>query len=59
MDLAKYRKTIASIVTGLLGWGAVVVASEMTKISAPEWLFLGTVIATSVGVYSVKNAPMN
>lgn len=56
--LAPYRKTIAAIITGLLGWGAVVVTSEATKISASEWLTLGTALATTLGVYSVANEPM-
>lgn len=55
MNLSAYRKTIAALVTGLIGWGAVVVTSSVTKISASEWLMFATVVATALGVYSVKN----
>jgi hypothetical protein len=50
--LTKYRKSITALVTGILGWGGVVVASESADISAPEWLFLGVVVATALGVYN-------
>lgn len=53
--LAPYRKSVAALVTGLLGWGSIVVASNRAGISAEEWLTLGVVLATSLGVYSVKN----
>jgi hypothetical protein len=53
--LAPYRKTVASLITGLLGWGSIVVASNRAGISAEEWLTLGVVLATSLGVYSVTN----
>lgn len=53
--LAPYRKTVAALVTGLLGWGAVVVTSEPSAIIATEWLMLGTVLATALGVYQVSN----
>lgn len=55
--LAPYRKTVTALVTGLLGWGAVVVTSEPATIIAPEWLMLGTVVATAFGVYQVSNEP--
>lgn len=57
-NLPAYRKTAAAVITGLLGWGAVVVTSEATKVSASEWLMLGTVLATALGVYSVPNEPL-
>jgi hypothetical protein len=50
--LTKYRKSITALVTGALGWGGVVVASEPSAITAPEWLFLGVVVATALGVYN-------
>lgn len=57
-NLPAYRKTIAAVITGLLGWGAVVITSDAAKISASEWLMLGTALATALGVYSVPNEPM-
>lgn len=57
MNLAPYRKTVTAIVTGMLGWGAVVITSTVTRITASEWLMLGTVLATAFGVYQVPNDP--
>lgn len=53
--LPAYRKTVSAVITGLIGWGAVVVTSEVTKITASEWLMFATVLATALGVYTVKN----
>lgn len=53
--LAKYRKTITAVVTGALGWGAIVVASAPAAVTASEWLTLGVVTATALGVYAVTN----
>lgn len=55
--LAPYRKTVTAVVTGLIGWGAVVIASPSGPITAPEWLMLATVVAQGLGVYAVANAP--
>lgn len=57
-NLPAYRKTISAVVTGLLGWAAVVVTSEPSPVTASEWLVLGTTLATALGVYSVPNEPM-
>ena len=54
-NLPAYRKTIAAVVTGLLGWGAVVITSDEAKITASEWLMLGTALATALGVYALPN----
>lgn len=54
-NLPAYRKTITAVLTGLLGWGAVVVTSSTAAISASEWLMLGVAAATALGVYSVPN----
>lgn len=54
--MSKYNKTIAALVTGLIGWSSVVIVSEATKISAPEWVMFATVVATALGVYTVPNA---
>jgi hypothetical protein len=55
--LNAYRKTITAVVTGVIGWAAVVVASNQTAITASEWLMLATVVATACGVYTVANQP--
>lgn len=55
--MTPYRKTISALVTGLLGWGAVVVTSESSAITASEWLALGVALATAFGVYAVPNGP--
>ena len=54
-NLPAYRKTIASLVVGLLGWATVVVTSPESAISASEWLGLGVALATALGVYSIPN----
>lgn len=53
--LPAYHKTIAALVTGVLGWAAVVITSNATHITASEWLLLGTNAATALGVYAVAN----
>ena len=55
MKLSQYRKTVTALVTGVLGWAAVVVSSPSGPITAPEWLMLGVAAATALGVYSVSN----
>ena len=53
--LGPYAKTVAALVVGLLGWGAAVITSEPGAITAAEWLALGTVGATAIGVYAIPN----
>jgi hypothetical protein len=53
--MSSYLKTIAALVTGALGWGAVVVASPSAAITATEWLAGGVALATALGVYLVPN----
>lgn len=53
--LAKYRKTVAAVTTGVIGWAAAVVTSPVAHISASEWVMGATVLATALGVYSVPN----
>lgn len=55
MSLSSYRKTVTALVTGLIGWGAIVISSEAAKVTGSEWLMLATVVATALGVYSVSN----
>lgn len=54
-NLPAYRKTIAAIVTGLIGWATVVVTSDASAITSSEWLGLAVAVATAVGVYSIPN----
>lgn len=54
-NLSIYRKTIAAVVIGLIGWSTAVITSEATNITASEWIGLATAIATALGVYSVVN----
>lgn len=58
LNLPAYRKTIAAVVVGLIGWATVVIASPVVKITASEWLMLATGLATALGVYTVPNEPM-
>lgn len=53
--MSKYSKTIAAVITGLIGWGAAVVQSMPTAITATEWIMLATIVATALGVYQVTN----
>lgn len=55
MNLAAYRKTITAVVTGLIGWAAVVITSDPAAITASEWLMGATALATALGVYAVGN----
>lgn len=55
MNLPAYKKTISALVTGVLGWVAVVITSAPAAVSASEWLMLGVVLATALGVYTVRN----
>lgn len=57
MNLAPYRKTISAVVTGAIGWAAVVITSDPTAITASEWLMGATALATALGVYAVANDP--
>lgn len=53
--LAPYRKTGAALVVGALGWGSSVVASAPGPVTAGEWIQLGTVAATALGVFAIEN----
>lgn len=55
MNLAPYRKTVTAVVTGLIGWGTVVVTSAATAVTGGEWIMLATVLATALGVYTATN----
>lgn len=51
----RHRKTLTALATGLLGWATLVTMSTNVPISSAEWVNLGVVIATALGVYSVGN----
>ncbi len=53
--MSKYRKTIAAVVTGAIGWAAAVVASDSSAITAAEWIGGATALAVALGVYIVPN----
>lgn len=55
MNLPAYNKTISAVITGLLGWGAVVVSSDAKAVTASEWLSLGVALAVAAGVYQIPN----
>ncbi len=55
MNLGTYAKTLSALVVGVLGWIGVVIASKPSSITAAEWLALGVVVATALGVYAVPN----
>jgi hypothetical protein len=55
MKLPTMQKFVTAAVTGTIGWGFVVIASESAPITAAEWLGLGVVGATALNVYAVPN----
>ena len=54
--MGKYAKTIAALVTGLIGWATLVVNSASGPVTSSEWIVLATTVATALGVYGTKNA---
>jgi hypothetical protein len=54
--MSQYRKTIAAVVTGLIGWATAVVQSGTGGVTSTEWIMLATVLATALGVYGVTNS---
>ena len=53
--MSQYRKAIAAVVTGVIGWGTAVVQSAPSAPTATEWIMLATVVATALGVFQVRN----
>lgn len=53
--MTRYSKSITALVSGVLGWCAVVIASAPGRVTASEWLGLAVAIATALGVYSASN----
>lgn len=58
MSFDPYRKTVAALVVGVLGWAGVVITSEPAAVTASEWLQLAVAAATALGVYAVANEPV-
>lgn len=56
-SFAPFHKTLAAVVTGTIGWATAVVVSAPAAITASEWVFGATVLATALGVYHVNNQP--
>lgn len=55
MTIASIRKALTPLVTGLIGWGAVVIHSPSGPVTAQEWWGLAVVAATALGVYAIPN----
>jgi hypothetical protein len=53
--VSNYLKTIAAVVTGVIGWATLVVNSDPSEITSSEWIVLATAVATALGVYAVPN----
>ncbi len=53
----KYAKFVGAGVTGVLGWGVLVVNSVPAAVTSVEWSELLVVVVTAAGVYVVSNAP--
>lgn len=57
MNLSPYRKTIAAVATGAIGWATLVVTSDPSAITSTEWIAGATALAIALGVYAVPNDP--
>jgi len=59
MNLGKYQKAITALVTGLIGWFAVVISASPNSlhVTNSQWLGLAVVVATALGVYAIPNVP--
>lgn len=53
--MARFSKFYAALSVGLLGWGAVVVDSAPSSVTANEWLGLGGALVAAAAVYLVPN----
>ena len=50
-----HGQIVGTVVTGLIGWAAIVINSAEADISSNEWLALGVAVAVALGVYAVPN----
>ena len=41
IDFGPYRKTVAALVVGLIGWATLVVQSSSSSITSGEWIAFG------------------
>lgn len=55
-NINKWAKSATALVTGVIGWGLVVVASDPAPITASEWMQLAIAVGIGLGVYAVPNA---
>lgn len=55
--LTAAKKTVTLVVGAAIAWGQLVVGSESTEITAPEWIAGAILLATAFGVYRVANEP--
>lgn len=56
MNFGTYAKAITAFVTGVIGWGYMVIASEPQAVTASEWMMLAAIAAGAAGVYQMPNA---
>lgn len=56
-NFGKYAKAITALVTAILGWFAVVIASSPNTwhVTNSQWLGLAVAVATALGVYGMPN----
>jgi len=54
-NLSPYKKTVAAVVIGVIGWASSVVTSNSAPVTAGEWVQLSFVVATALGVYQLSN----
>jgi protein-S-isoprenylcysteine O-methyltransferase Ste14 len=57
MTGSQFNKALVSAAIGVLGWVAVVLASDAAEITNTEWAQLIAVVLATAGVFGVKNAP--
>lgn len=55
IQLAQVRKAVATLIGGVLTWCSAALVDG--SVTTPEWIALGVVAATALGVYSVPNEP--
>jgi hypothetical protein len=53
----RYRKTVAALIIGGIGWATMVVTSDPAPITSTEWIAGATYAATAIGVFAVANRP--
>lgn len=56
--IGRYRKTLTAIVGAGLTWATAALGPD-TYVSTAEWIALGVAVATALGVYGIKNEPVD